>query len=139
MTTFSPFAAGGISQQPITSYNYERIGVNIDITPRVHHNDEVSLAIGVEVSSLTGPGFNDLPQIGSRSIETQIRLRDGETNILAGLIRDDERETLEGIPGLSRIPILGRLFGRTQTDTSRDRHRADAAAPHHPQSRPGGG
>ena len=117
VTTFSPFAAGGVSQQPITSFNYEQIGVNIDITPRVHHNDEVSLAIAVEVSSLAGLGFGDLPQIGSRSIETQIRLRDGETNILAGLIRDDERETREGIPGLSRIPILGRLFGRTQTDS----------------------
>ena len=46
-----------------------------------------------------------------------IRLRDGETNILAGLIRDDERETLGGVPGLSSIPILGRLFGRTRTDT----------------------
>jgi general secretion pathway protein D len=117
VTTFAPFAAGGISQQPITSYNYENIGVNIEITPRVHHNDEVSLAIGMEISSLSGLGFGDLPQIGSRSIETLIRLRDGETNILAGLIRDEERETLEGIPGLSRIPILGRLFGRTKTDT----------------------
>ena len=117
VTTFAPFAAGGISQQPITSYNYENIGVNIEITPRVHHDDEVSLAISMEISSLSGLGFGGLPQIGSRSIETLIRLRDGETNILAGLIRDEERETVEGIPGLSRIPILGRLFGRTKTDT----------------------
>ncbi|MCY4120197.1 MAG: type II and III secretion system protein [Acidobacteria bacterium] len=93
------------------------MGVNIIITPRVHHNDEVSLAIEVEISNISGTGFGDLPQFGSRSIITMIRLRDGETNILAGLIRDDERETQEGIPGLSRIPILGRLFGRTRTDT----------------------
>ena len=117
VTTFTPIAAGGISQQPITSFNYEEIGVNIVITPRVHHNDEVSLAIEVEISNISGTGFGDLPQFGSRSIITMIRLRDGETNILAGLIRDDERETQEGIPGLSRIPILGRLFGRTRTDT----------------------
>ncbi len=117
VTTFTPIAAGGISQQPITSFNYEEIGVNILITPRVHHNDEVSLAMEVEISNISGTGFGDLPQFGSRSITTMIRLRDGETNILAGLIRDDERETLEGIPGLSRIPILGRLFGRTRTET----------------------
>ena len=117
VTTFTPIAAGGISQQPITSFNYEEIGVNIDITPRIHHNDEVSLAIEVEISNISGTGFGNLPQFGSRSITTMIRLRDGETNILAGLIRDDERETRGGIPGLSRIPFLGRLFGRTRTDT----------------------
>ena len=117
VTTFSPIAVGGINQQPITSYNYEEIGVNIDITPRIHHNDEVSLAIEVEISNVSGTGFGDLPQFGSRSIITMIRLRDGETNILAGLIRDDERESLGGVPGLSSIPILGRLFGRTRTDT----------------------
>ena len=117
VTTFTPFAAGGISQQPITSYNYEEIGVNILITPRVHHNDEVSLSLEVAISNIAGTGFGDLPQFGSRSITTRIRLRDGETNILAGLIRDEERETLEGIPGLSRIPVLGRLFGRTRTNT----------------------
>ena len=117
VTTFTPIAAGGISQQPITSFNYEQIGVNIDITPRIHHNDEVSLALEVEISNISGAGYGNLPQFGSRSIITMIRLRDGETNILAGLIRDDERETVGGVPGLSRIPILGRLFGRTRTDT----------------------
>lgn len=117
VTTFTPIAAGGISQQPITSFNYEEIGVNIDITPRIHHNDEVSLALEVEISNISGTGYGNLPQFGSRSIITMIRLRDGETNILAGLIRDDQRETLGGIPGLSSIPILGRLFGRTRTDT----------------------
>lgn len=116
VTTFTPFAAGGISQQPITSFNYEDIGVNIEIEPRVHHNDEVSLAIEVEVSNISGTGFGDLPQFGNRSITTRIRLRDGETNILAGFIRDEERETLKGVPGLSRVPVLGRLFGRTRTD-----------------------
>lgn len=117
VTTFTPIAAGGVSQQPITSFNYENIGVNIDITPRIHHNDEVSLTIGVEISNISGTGFGDLPQFGNREITTTIRLRDGETNILAGLIRDDEREVLEGIPGLNRVPVLGRIFGRNRTET----------------------
>ena len=117
VTTFAPIAAGGVSQQPITSFNYENIGVNIEITPRIHHNDEVSLALDVEISNISGTGFGDLPQFGNRNIVTSIRLRDGETNVLAGLIRDDEREVLEGVPGFNRIPILGRLFGRNKTET----------------------
>ena len=55
VTTFSPIATGGVPQQPITSFNYENIGVNIDITPRTHHNDDVSLTMKVEVSSISGP------------------------------------------------------------------------------------
>ncbi len=114
VTTFAPIAAGGIQQQPITSFNYENIGVNIDITPFTHHNDDVSLELSIEVSSISGTGFGGLPTIGNRSIDTTIRLRDGETNILAGLIRDEEREVLEGIPGLSDIPLIGRLFAHNQ-------------------------
>lgn len=116
-TTFSPIATGGIQQQPITSFNYADIGVNIDITPRTHHNDDVSLQLSIEVSNISGTGFGGLPTIGNRSIETTIRLRDGETNILAGLIRDDERDTLEGIPGLSDLPVIGRLFARNTRET----------------------
>ena len=117
VTTFTPFAAGGISQQPITSFNYERVGVNIDITPRIHHDDRVSLEIGIEISNLTGTGYAGVPQFGNREISTTIRLMDGETSILAGLIRDEEREVLEGIPGLSSLPVIGRIFGRTETRT----------------------
>ncbi len=117
VTTFTPIAAGGVAQQPITSFNYEDIGVNINILPRIHHNEEVSLELVVEISNISGTGFGDLPQFGSREISTTLRLRDGETNILAGLIRDDERVTLDGIPGLNRVPVLGRLFGRTRTES----------------------
>lgn len=117
VTVFSPIATGGVAQQPITSFNYENIGVNIDITPRTHHNDEVSLALKIDVSSISGSGFGGLPTFGSRAISTVIRLRDGETNLLAGLIRDDERQVLEGIPGLSDLPIVGRLFAHTRRET----------------------
>ena len=91
--------------------------MNIDITPYTHHNDDVSLDLAIEVSSISGTGFGGLPTIGNRSITTTIRLRDGETNILAGLIRDDEREVMEGIPGLSNLPLIGRLFARNQRET----------------------
>jgi len=117
VTTFSPIATGGVAQQPITSFNYENIGVNIDITPRTHHDDEVTLALKIEVSSISGTGFGGLPTFGNRSINTVIRLRDGETNLLAGLIRDDERRVLSGVPGLSDLPIVGRLFAHSRRET----------------------
>ena len=120
-TVFAPIATGGINQQPITSFDYRDIGVNIDITPRTHHDDELSLALKVSVSSQTGTGFGGLPIFGNREVTTTIRLKDGETNILAGLIRDDERTELSGTPGLSDLPLIGRLFAvhhkeATQTD-----------------------
>jgi general secretion pathway protein D len=115
-TTFQPIATGGVNQQPVTSYTYENIGVNIDITPRTHHNDDVSLALKVEVSAISGKGYGDLPTFGNRSVNTIIRLRDGETSVLAGLIRDEERTSLEGIPGLSDIPFVGRLFAHNKTE-----------------------
>jgi general secretion pathway protein D len=117
VTTFSPIATGGVSQQPITSFNYQDIGVNIDITPRTHHDDEVSLALKIEVSSISGTGFGGLPTFGSRAISTVIRLRDGETNMLAGLIRDDERNVVEGVPGLSDLPLIGHMFAHNRRET----------------------
>jgi general secretion pathway protein D len=118
VTTFSPIAAGGVQTQPITSFNYEPIGVNIDITPRMHHDDAVSLALKLELSSISGEGFGGLPTFGSRSISTVIRLKDGETNMLAGLIRDEERKSFATVPGLGDIPVIGRLFGHNKTETT---------------------
>jgi general secretion pathway protein D len=83
----------------------------------VHHNDDVSLALKVEVSNVSGEGFGGLPTFGNRYINTVIRLKDGETNMLAGLIRDDERRVLDGVAGLSDLPVIGRLFGRTKRET----------------------
>ena len=117
VTTFAPIATGGVAQQPITSFNYENIGVNIDITPRTHHDDEVTLSLKILVSSISGSGFGGLPTFGNREISTVIRLRDGETNLLAGLIRDDERRVAAGIPGLSDLPIVGRLFAHNRRET----------------------
>jgi general secretion pathway protein D len=117
VTTFAPIATGGVNQQPITSFQYETIGVNIDITPRTHHDDEVSLALKVSLSSLSGTGFGGLPTFGNREITTTIRLKDGETNMLAGLIRDDERLIRSGVPGLSDIPLLGGLFTNQRRQT----------------------
>jgi general secretion pathway protein D len=114
VTTFAPIATGGTPQQPITSFQYENIGVNIELTPRTHHDDDVTLQLNLAVTSISGTGFGGLPTFGNREIKTVIRLRDGETSMLAGLIRDDERRSLDGIPGLSDLPVVGRLFAHSQ-------------------------
>ncbi len=116
VTTFSAIATGGVAQQPITSFEYKNVGVNIDIKPRVHHDGEVTLELKLEISSLGPAGYNDLPTFSNRTVSSVLRLRDGETSILAGLITDRESRSLSGIPGLADVPLLGRLFGRNQKD-----------------------
>jgi general secretion pathway protein D len=91
--------------------------VNIDVTPRVHHDGEVTLALKLEVSSL-GPLFQNNPTFRSRTVNSTIRLRDGETNVLAGLITDEERTSLTGIPGLSDLPVIGRIFSRNRIEAT---------------------
>jgi general secretion pathway protein D len=117
VTQFAPIATGGLNQQPITSFTYRTIGVNIDITPRTHHDDEVTLALKVSLTTQGGTGFGGLPTFGNREITTTIRLKDGETSMLAGLIRDDERTELSGTPGLSDLPIIGRLFAANHKES----------------------
>ncbi len=118
VTSFNTANTAGSNIVPITSYQYQNVGIEISITPRVHHNEEVSLDLSIEVSNVAG-SIADQPIIGSRNIETSIRLRDGETNFLAGLIRTNESNEEDGIPGLSEIPVLGRLFSKKRTNNQR--------------------
>jgi general secretion pathway protein D len=117
VTTFAAIATGGVAQQPITSFEYKNVGVNIDITPRVHHDGDITLQLKLEISSVGAPGYNDLPTFSNRTVNSTLRLHDGETSILAGLITDREATSLSGLPGLSDIPLLGRIFGRNQKDS----------------------
>lgn len=119
-TTFNTSQTIGGNVVPITSFTYQNVGIIVDIKPRVHHNKEVTLELKLEISSLAGSvegtGGVSQPIIGTRSIETTIRLKDGETNLLAGLIKQDERSSLSGVPGLSDLPFLRRLFGANETN-----------------------
>lgn len=123
VTTFNTGNTVGGNVVPITSFQYQEVGIQIDIEPRVHHNKEITLKVKVEVSNISGfvqgSGGQQQPRIGTRSIDTTIRLQDGETNLLAGLIRSDETQDEIGVPGLSEIPILGRLFSRKGNDEQR--------------------
>lgn len=124
VTSFNTANTVGGNIVPITSFQYQDVGITIQIEPRVHHNKEVTLSLTVEVSQVTGQvssgsGQAAQPIIGTRTIESTIRLKDGETNLLAGLIRRDDSNTDNGIPGLSEIPVLGRLFSRNNTENRR--------------------
>ncbi len=120
--SFQP-GIGGVGINPLvnTQFQYLDVGVNIDITPRVHANGEVTLKISMDVSAVTGQqniGGISQPIIGQRKIEHEIRLKDGEANLLGGIMEDQQTKQLSGIPGLAQIPILRYLFGQTTQDHS---------------------
>jgi len=102
-----------------TQFTYVDVGVNIDITPRIHPGGEVSMKVSIEVSSVTGTstiGGIQQPIISQRKIEHDIRLKEGEVSILGGLFEHVDTKTLNGWPGLARIPILRYLFSGDSTD-----------------------
>ncbi|MCK4765818.1 MAG: hypothetical protein KAW12_26700, partial [Candidatus Aminicenantes bacterium] len=117
-TTFVPqYGGSSLNQQPITSYQMQDIGINIDITPRIHHDGLVTIKMKFELTFITDPGTPTLPPtIGNRSVETILRLRDNETGILAGLLRDTERKSLSGLPFISRVPVLKQIFSRNKKE-----------------------
>jgi general secretion pathway protein D len=114
--TVAPITQGGINIQPQTQFTYRTIGVSIGMVSRTHADDDVTLRLNIELSSLGAPGFGGVPTFGTRNVTTEIRLRDGETNILAGLIREDDRTERQNIPGLGDVPVLGSLFGRNRRE-----------------------
>jgi general secretion pathway protein D len=120
--SFQP-GIGGVGINPLvnTQFQYLDVGVNIDITPKVHSNGEVTLKVVMDISSVTGTsniGGISQPVIGQRKIEHEVRLKEGEVNMLGGMLEDSQTKSLTGIPGLSQIPILKYLFGQTMTDHS---------------------
>jgi general secretion pathway protein D len=120
--SFQP-GIGGVGINPLvnTQFQYTDVGVNIDITPKVHANGDVTLKIEMDISSVTGNsniGGISQPIIGQKKISNEVRLREGEANLMGGMLEDSDTKSLSGIPGLAQIPILKYLFGQTETDHS---------------------
>lgn len=117
-TTFLPIASGGATTNPLTSFVYRSIGINVEMTPRVTYEGEIILDLTLE-NSARGTDVviagQSLPAFSSRKVSTRLRLRDGESNLLAGLLREDERRALTGFPGLLRMPVLQQLFGASDS------------------------
>lgn len=116
-TSFVPQYGTGVNNQPITSFQMQDIGINIDLKPRIHHDGLITLEMKFELTFITNPGTDRLPPtIGNRSVETIIKLRDNETSVMAGLLRDQERKSIQGFPFLSDIPVLGEIFSSNKKD-----------------------
>jgi len=131
--SFQP-GIGGVGINPLvnTQFTYIDVGVNVDMTPRVHDNGDVSLEIDLDISTVNGQvnlGGISQPIIGQRHVHHNIRLREGEVALLGGLTKLQDTKTKTGTPGLSSLPVIGRLF----SGESIDRERSDlmiAIVPH---------
>ena len=106
------------------SVQYLDVGLTLEVQPTVHLDSDVGIKVNLEVSSLlkqiTTASGTIAYEIGTRNANTTLRLKDGETQILAGLIQDTDTRTANTIPGLGDIPVLGRLFGTHHTDREKD-------------------
>jgi len=115
--------AGFVNPLVNTQFQYQDVGVNIDMTPRIHPNHEVSMKLSVEVSSVTGQqpiGGITQPIISQRKLEHEIRLKEGEANVLGGLITRTDTKQLQGWPGLAHIPLLRYFFSEDTHNTEDD-------------------
>ena len=118
-TTFASQVPGGLATTPTTSFAYRPIGINLVIIPQVSFDGEIILEVTVESSTrLADVNVNgqSLPAFGTRKAQTKLRMRDGESNLLAGLIKEEDRRTAQGFPGLNQIPFLRALFGGTRSE-----------------------
>ncbi|WP_229421246.1 secretin N-terminal domain-containing protein [Telluria antibiotica] len=117
ITTTISSGVGGFASE---SVNYVDVGLKLDVEPTVYLNNEVGIRISLEVSNLvdtvTTKGGTTAYRIGTRSASTMLQLKDGENQVLAGLIKNEDRSSSTKLPGIGDFPILGRLFG-SQQDT----------------------
>jgi general secretion pathway protein D len=118
--TTTAAATGGFISESVT---YLDVGLKLDVEPLIYLEDEVGIKVGLEVSNIVKEvrsTTNSLTyQIGTRNAATTLRLRDGETQVLAGLISDEDRRSADRVPGLGELPVLGRLFSSTNETTNR--------------------
>ncbi len=128
-TTISPGSGGFASE----SVSYVDVGLTLNAEPTIYLNNEVGIRIALEVSNLidrvTTASGTTAYQIGTRQASTFLQLKDGENQVLAGLINSEERSTGNRVPGLGDMPILGRLFG-SQTDDKQKTEIVLSITPH---------
>jgi len=116
-------ATGVINPLVNTQFTYLDVGVNIDVTPRVHPDGDVSLKLSIDVSNVIGEsniGGIQQPIIGQRKVEHEVRLKDGEVNVLGGLIQKNETKETNGWPGLASIPFLKYFFSDNSNEVTTD-------------------
>jgi len=117
-TSYSPIAAGGANVNPLSSYSFRTVGISVQATPRLITDEgDILMDLTMSNDSLGTArlvGGQSAPSFPTRSVTTKLRLRDGESHLLAGLLQDDIETTVNGVPGLMDLPILGALFRSTE-------------------------
>ncbi len=111
----------GVSPLVQTQFTYIETGVNMDMLPRIHDANQVTLHIEIDISQVTGyrdVGGIQQPIISQRKIAQDIRTEDGEINLLGGLMQEQDSKVVQGLPGLSQIPLLRRLFSNEKIEKS---------------------
>lgn len=111
-----PTGQTGTVYAPPPSFTFENLGLEVKVTPRIHGVDGVTLAIETTFELLSGSSVNNIPIIGRRQINTQVRLQDGEWAVIAGLMNPSTSKSSSGFWGLAQIPLLGNLFRMTTKD-----------------------
>jgi general secretion pathway protein D len=117
-------AVGAVGSLPAanTQFTFMDVGVTMEITPEVHDNNEVSMTVDLDVSQVLDRidvGGVSQPEVADNKVTAQIRLREGEVNLIGGIIQDTNRKSITGVPGLAKIPVLGRLFGGEDTEKNK--------------------
>ena len=120
ITTTAAATGGFVSQ----SVSYLDVGLKLEVEPLIYLDDDVGIKVGLEVSNITktiqNPGGGTLTyQIGTRTANTFLRMRDGETQVLGGLITDEDRRSADRVPGLGDLPVLGKVFSSTSRTNSK--------------------
>ena len=120
-TSYTPIATGGVGVNPLNSFQFRSVGINIDITPRVTLDGDILIDLNIESSSKAADqnvAGTNYPSFVTRKVGTRLRLRDGESNLLAGLLREDEQSTVQGFPGAVRVPFLKQVFSSNSNTRS---------------------
>ncbi|MBI3404712.1 MAG: VCBS repeat-containing protein [Acidobacteria bacterium] len=104
------------SPTPYPGFQYEDLGLKVKATPHVHTGNDVTLQLSFEIRDLAGQDLNGIPVISNRTVEQTVRLREGETSILSGILTDSRSRSLSGYPGLSRLPLVGYATGKRSND-----------------------
>jgi len=107
------FSQGGQVFTPPPSFTFEDLGVNMKITPKVNGVEEVTLDLDTEFKVVTGQSINGIPVISNRKLTTKVRLHEGESAVVAGLMNVNQARSINGVAGLADVPVLGQLFRQT--------------------------
>lgn len=119
IVTVTTSPTGGFAE----SISYVEVGLKLDVEPTIYRGNDIVIKVGLEVSNISSSTLSKLGGVaytfGTRTAFTTLRLRDGENQILAGLINDEDRKVASKVPGLGELPVAGRLFGTQQDDSNK--------------------